>query len=203
MAEIGAGISENSPAVLMARALSHPMRVRILTHMNAPPRRLSPSTWSEEVDVPLSRAAYHFRQLEKNGCIEIAETFQRRGATEHVYQPVKRAMAWSREWDALGSVVKQNLAASALRNVVEVIGEAIDSGTFEAIDDSVLAWDTMRVDDEGLDRVNGILTRAVGELLTVADECEERVEDLPPASVHLISYLACSFESPRRAHELS
>ncbi|HVO55608.1 MAG TPA: helix-turn-helix domain-containing protein [Solirubrobacterales bacterium] len=202
MVDPGEGISENSPAVLMARALSHPARIRILTHMNAPRRQLSPSKWSEEVDMPLSRAAYHFRQLAKNGCIEIVETIPRRGATEHVYQPVKRAMAWSREWEALGSAVKQTLAASALRNAVEVIGEAIDGGTFEALDDSILSWDTMRVDDEGWEKANGILARALGELLAVAEECEERVADLPPEKVHLISYLVSSFESPRRANEL-
>ncbi|HEU4392267.1 MAG TPA: helix-turn-helix domain-containing protein [Solirubrobacterales bacterium] len=182
----------------MGRALSHPLRVRILMTMNAPIRKLSPSDFCEEAGCSMGLASYHFRELQKAGCIEVAETVQRRGATEHLYLPVKRAMAWSREWEMLGSVVKQNLAATALSGAVEVIGEAVDQGTFEGLPDSVLAWDVMRVDMPGWEKAHDILARAITELIEVGDECRERVADLPPEKVFLVSYLMSSFESPER-----
>ncbi|HET7417284.1 MAG TPA: hypothetical protein VFJ61_06645 [Solirubrobacterales bacterium] len=164
-------------------------------------RKLSPSGFCEEVGCSLGVASYHFRQLQKAGCIEIAETLQRRGATEHMYLPVKRAMAWTREWEMLGSAVRQNLAATALSGAVEVIGEAVDQGTFESLPDSVLAWDVMHVDMEGWQKAHDILERALTELIAVGDECRERVADLPEGKVFLLSYLMSSFESPASRHE--
>jgi hypothetical protein len=168
--------------------------------MHAPVRKLSPSGFAEEAGCSMGLASYHFRYLQKAGCIDITETIQRRGATEHVYLPVKRAMAWTREWEMLGSVVKQGLAATALSGAVEVIGEAVDSGSFESLPDSVLAWDVMQVDMKGWEKAHGILKRALEELIGVGEECRERVADLPDDKVFLLSYLLASFESPGDRH---
>jgi hypothetical protein len=197
----GEHINNRSASVMMGRALSHPLRVRILMTMNAPVRKLSPSGFSEEADCSLGVASYHFRQLQKAGCIEITETVQRRGATEHIYLPVKKVMAWTREWELLGSAVKQNLAATALSGAVEVIGEAVDEGTFEALPDSILAWDVMQVDMKGWEKAHDILERALTELIAVGEECKERVAELPEADVFLLSYLMSSFESPESRHD--
>jgi len=199
----GEHINDRSASVVMGRALSHPLRVKILMSMNAPVRKLSPSGFSEEAGCSMGLASYHFRELQKAGCIEIAEKIARRGATEHVYLPVKRAMAWTREWEMLGSVGKQNLAATALGGAVEVIGEAVDKGTFESLPDSVLAWDVMRVDMEGWEKAHDILERALTELIDVGDQCKERVADLPSDQVFLLSYLMSSFESPERREDLT
>jgi hypothetical protein len=172
--------------------------VKILMGMNAPLRKLSPSEFSEEEGISMGLSSYHFRELAKAGCIEVVERVQRRGATEHRYYPVKRALAWTREWEALGPAVRQTLAATALGGVCEVIGEAIDQGTFEGLPDSIMAWDVMRVDMEGYEKGHGIIERAVSELIALGDECAERVKDLPPAQVFLVSYLLSTFESPKR-----
>jgi hypothetical protein len=198
MRKRGEHISDRSTSVVMGRALSHPIRVRILMGMNAPVRKLSPSEFSEEAGVSMGLSSYHFRELAKAGCIEVVEKIQRRGATEHRYYPVKRAMAWTREWEALGAAVKQSLAATALGGACEVIGEAVDQGTFESLPDSILAWDVMRVDMQGWEKGHAILARALAELIAVGNECAERVAALPPDQVFLLSYLMASFESPER-----
>lgn len=198
MRQRGEHISSGSTSVVMGRALSHPIRVRILMGMNAPIRKLSPSEFSEEAGVSMGLSSYHFRQLAKAGCIEVVETVQRRGATEHRYFPVKRVLAWTREWEALGAAVRQTLAATALGGACEVIGDAIDQGTFEGLPDSILAWDVMRVDMAGYEDGHAIIERAVGELIALGDECKERVEGLPAEQVFLVSYLLSTFESPER-----
>jgi len=201
MRKRGDHITQDSPAVVMAKVLSHPVRVRILMKMNAPLRALSPIEFSEESDVELGLVAYHFRKLEKWRCIKIADEIKRRGATEHRYVPTKRAMAWTREWEDIGPYVKQNLAASALRGAVEIIGEAVDQGTFEGLPDSILAWDVMRVDKRGWEEVHAIWEKALVETLKVGDECRERFETDPSAAAgtSLISYLVSTFESPEPA----
>jgi hypothetical protein len=202
MRQRGEHITKKSPGVVMGHALSHPLRVRILMSMNAPVRTLSPKEFSDESAVSLGSSSYHFRILRKAGCIEISDEVPKRGATEHRYLPVKRAMAWTREWENLGSVVKQNLAASALRGAVELIGEAVDEGTFEALPDSILAWDAMWVDQEGWDKSKAIVERALTELIAVSDECRDRIADLPPEKVFLNSYVMATFESPRSEESL-
>ncbi len=194
----GDHFSHNSPSVLMGKALSHPMRIRILTGMNTPLRRLSASVFSEENGVALGTASYHFRKLHKYGCVELVDRFQRRGATEFVYYPTKRAMAWTREWEDLGPQVRQTLAASALRAAVEAIGEAIDQGTFEGLADPILAWDVMRLDDEAEQQVHGIWERALLETLGVAESCEERVKEAPETPTRLVGYLVSTFEAAGR-----
>jgi hypothetical protein len=190
--------NDGGPARREGKALSHPMRVRILTGMNAPQRRLSASAFSDETGLPFGSVAYHFRKLHKYGCVELVDTFQRRGATEHVYRPTKRAMAWTREWEDLGPHIRQNLAASALRASVEAIGEAIDQGTFEGLPDPILAWDVMRVDAEAEKEVHAIWERALVETLKVAETCDERLSDTPGAPTRLLGYLMSTFEAPER-----
>jgi hypothetical protein len=198
MTQRGEHISSRSTSVVIGRALSHPIRVRILMGMNAPARMLSPSEFSEEAGVSMGLSSYHFRELAKAGCIEVAEKIQRRGATEHRYRPVERALAWTREWEVLGPAVRQTLAATILGGACEVIGEAIDQGTFEGLPDSILAWDVMRVDMAGYQKGHEIIERAMGELIALSDECAERVKGLPPEQVFLVSYLLSTFESPER-----
>ncbi len=189
-------VSSRSPAVLMGRALSHPLRIRILTRMNAPIKQMSASDFSDESGVPLGNVSYHFRELVKCGCLEKVATHPRRGAVENVYEPVRKALAWAREWEDLGPATRQTLAASALRAAVEAIGKAIDSGEFEALPEPALCWDTMRTDPEGWAKVARIMARATEELLTIEAESRQRRDDDPSLPDLRVSYLLSTFGSP-------
>lgn len=89
--------------------LSHPIRVRILEILNEGPK--SPSQFVEEGLVPkemyknhqqaLSLAAYHFRELEKAGCLKVVKSIPRRGATEHVYEGLARVYFTDEEFEEL------------------------------------------------------------------------------------------------------
>lgn len=188
-----------SNSVLLGKALSHPVRALILRRMHGPQRRLSASRFVEETEgITLSNASYHFRELAGTyGCIEVVETFKRRGALENVYYPVQRAMAWTQEWEAFGPSIKQKVAATALGGAVELIGEAIDAGTFEALPDSILAWDAVPLDRKGYEKGHAILKRAIEELMALGDEYKELVKDMSPDEVVLVTYLISTFETPQ------
>lgn len=186
----------DGPGVGMAKVLSHPLRFKILISMNTPFRRLSPSEYSEETGEALSNSSYHFRVLDKAGCIQIVETIPRRGAEEHVYEPVKRAMAWTREWERLGSYVRQHVAGSALGGVVEKVGESIDAGTFDKRDDSHLSWDTFYTDEEGWEEIHTKYRKHLEDLICTTQRIKERLEADPDRPRFLATYMNATFESP-------
>lgn len=187
----------------LAKALSHPLRVRILTEMNTPTRRMSPIDFASRHGEHLGTTAYHFRVLRRAGCIRVVEENQRRGATEKVFEPVKRAMAWRREWEDLGAVFRDNLAAAALREGVEAVGRSVDSGKFAAREESVLAHDTFWVDEEGWQEVQSMFLTMLKELLITAEQIEKRVRENPKRPSFLLSYLMSSFESPPPNDQIS
>ncbi|HEX3362430.1 MAG TPA: helix-turn-helix domain-containing protein [Solirubrobacterales bacterium] len=186
-----------SPMAKLAMAISHPVRFRIITAMNAPERNASPKELAEEFDLDVKRVAYHVRELEALGYLELVETEPRRGSIEHVYRPVQRFEAWSLEWGELFPAFKQVVAASALGIGVAAIGASIDAGKFQARDDSVLAQDTFRTDERGAEEAGKILIKAVEELVAVANDATARLTETGEEGF-LLSYLTASFEGALR-----
>lgn len=180
----------------MARVLSHPLRFKILAAMNTPVRRLSPSEFSDETGESLSNSSYHFRVLDKAGCIKVVETIPRRGAEEHVYEPNRRAMAWTREWERLGSYVRQNVAASALAPALVKLGASIDQGTFDKRTHSHLAWDTLWVDEQGWKELHTMFREHLENLLVVTEQIKERVDADDELPRFLATYFMSTFETP-------
>ena len=69
----------------LAKALSHPLRQRILQRLNEGGIR-SPNELSRELGDPLGNVSYHVRILRELDCVELVRTEQRRGALEHYYR---------------------------------------------------------------------------------------------------------------------
>jgi hypothetical protein len=179
---------------MVATAMSHPTRVRILMSMNTPRRRMSPKLFARETGLGVPHCSYHFGELEDAGCIVLVDTKQRRGATEHIYEPLEAALAWTAEWENLQPQIKRNVLTSVLGGAVEALGSAIDSGTFEARDDSHMSWNTIEVDAAGWGEVAAILDKALSDLMKVEKECLGRIQD--GARHSLVTYFMASFESP-------
>lgn len=72
----------------VAKALSHPLRARLLTLLVT---ESSPSDLALIVGEPLGNVSYHVRELDRLGCIELVRTTPRRGALEHHYRARVRA----------------------------------------------------------------------------------------------------------------
>jgi hypothetical protein len=177
----------------VARVISHPMRVAILIDMNTPRRRLSPVQFARDRGLDNNKAAYHFRALAAANCIELVDERQVRGATEHIYEPKTRALAWRAEWEALGPVVQQTLLASIAGHGIQMLGRAIDGGTFEAHPQSHLSWHTMRVDGEAFAKAGAIMDRALAELMELEAEAVQRADG---DEMFLGSFWMQLFESP-------
>jgi len=108
-------MSEITPEAIeerLARALSHPLRVQIFEILSE--RVASPHDLSQELGVELTHVAYHTRTLDRCGCLELVDTAQRRGATEHYYRAAARTgLRWipidldEQGWDEVASILDE------------------------------------------------------------------------------------------------
>ena len=171
----------------------------ILMRMNTPKRELSPSDFAEETGEHLSNASYHFRQLSRYGLIRETRTAQVRGATEHFYEPVKRAMAWTATYGAMPDAVKQSLAASAAAGRGAERRDSIDAGTFDAREDSHLSYDQMRVDAKGWEQIIAVFNQALLDAIAIRDEALERLAG-DDAETFFASYLLSCWEAAPPDH---
>jgi DNA-binding transcriptional ArsR family regulator len=187
---------ETKQTTAMMRALAHPMRVRILSRMNAPKRRLSPTGFCDETGLELSKVSYHFRCLARVGLIREVEQIPVRGSTKHVYVAEDRTEAWSREYESLPEAVRQAFAATALREGVEAVGRSIDAGVFDSRKGSHLSWDSMWVDDKGWERLTTLFDRTLKEAFAIRDQCAARMPRPIDEGAWVASYFMSAFPSP-------
>lgn len=181
----------------MAIAMSHPLRVRILYAMNSPERRCSATDIAEESGVDVKRLSYHMRELATMGFIEQVAERPVRGSLEKIYAPVRCLEAWETEYSSMPAAMKQIMAATVLGMGVTALGAAIDKGTFDARDDSVLAQDTYWVDEHGAQESMSVIDTAVADLIEVKEKAKARLADSDEDGF-LVSYLLAGYEGSIR-----
>jgi len=184
-------------------ALKHPLRVRILEILNEGPR--SPSQFVEEGLIPreaynsyqqaLSLASYHFRELEKEGCLEIVESIPRRGAVEHVYRGLARVFVDDAEFEQMDPESRRRLSRISLQGMIARADRAIAEDTFDARADRHLTWVPMQLDERGWSEVIASLAATFEELSQIRLDAGDRLaasgEEVIPATVAMLG-----FESP-------
>jgi predicted ArsR family transcriptional regulator len=158
---------------IVAKAFAHPLRVQILIILNE--RVASPNLLAQELDQSLNLVAYHVRVLEKYDCIELVDTKQRRGATEHFYRATRRQFLSDAEWSRMPTVLRPGLSGAMLKAVFDDIEEAVSKNTFDEIEDRHLSRVPMVVDKKGWDDVAGLLGETLDRLLEIQAEASARI----------------------------
>jgi DNA-binding transcriptional ArsR family regulator len=181
----------------MAIAMSHPLRVRILYAMHSPERRCSATDIAEETDIDVKRLSYHMRELATLGFVEQVDERQVRGSLERIYAPAKRLEAWESEYMSMPPTLRKILAASALKTGVFALGAAIDDGTFDAREDSILAQDTFWADERGAREAMTVIDEALKNLLEIGENAKARLAEAGEKGF-LISYLLAGYEGSLR-----
>jgi hypothetical protein len=183
----------------VAKAFAHPLRVQILIILNQ--RVASPNLLAQELDQSLNLVAYHVRVLEKYKCIELVNTKQRRGATEHFYRATRRQFLSDSEWTRMPAVLRPGLSGAMLKAVFDDIEEAVSQGTFDELEDRHLSRVPMVVDEQGWNEVGALLGATRERLLEVQAEASKRIatggEVGMPTKVEMLH-----FKSPKAEAEL-
>src|SRR6476646_4353139 len=113
---------------IVAKAFAHPLRVQILAILNE--KVASPNMLAQQLDESLNLVAYHVRVLEKYDCIELVDTKQRRGATEHFYRATRRQFLSDSQWASMPKSLRPGLSGAMLKSVFDDIEEAVTEDTF-------------------------------------------------------------------------
>jgi DNA-binding transcriptional ArsR family regulator len=175
---------------IVAKAFAHPLRVQILVILNE--KVASPNMLAQQLDQSLNLVAYHVRVLEKYDCIELVDTKQRRGATEHFYRATRRQFLSDDEWSRMPSSLRPGMAGAVFKSVFEDIEAASKAGTLDQVDDIHLSRTPMVLDNKGWDDVSDLLKGALDRLLEIQTEASARMaegdETGVPAKVHLMHF---------------
>src|SRR5947199_4163731 len=116
---------------------------------------------AQKLDESLNLVAYHVRVLEKYDCIELVNTKQRRGATEHFYRATRRQLLTDDQWAQMPTSLRPGLAAAVLKTIFQDIEAASKAGTLEEVDDLHITRSPMVLDKQGWEDVSSLLQDAL------------------------------------------
>ena len=158
------------------RALSHPLRVRILAMLQE--RTASPSQLSEWLGATLGTTAYHVRSLHQLGLIELADETRVRGAIEHHYRAGKRPLVSDEAWAQAPPIAKQAAVGSTLQMIDEYARKSAAEGGFDRAE-AHLTRTSLKLDDEGWAELSAAGARFVAEVERIGAAVKERTEGRP------------------------
>lgn len=186
---------------IVAKAFAHPLRVQILVILSE--KVASPNMLAQQLDESLNLVAYHVRVLEKYDCIELVDTKQRRGATEHFYRATRRQLLTDDQWAQMPASLRPGMANAVLKSIFEDIEAASTAGTLEEVDDLHITRSPMVLDKQGWDEVSNLLQEALDRLPEIQGEATNRMavskEPGILAKVHMMHFKSPSPDGKSKA----
>lgn len=167
-------------ATRMAKAMSHPLRARILHKLSG--RVASPNELSQEFGESLGTVSYHVRALVQLECVELVDTAPRRGAVEHFYRATRRPILDDDAWSKLPPSAKRGFAVEWFKKAFGDVSRAIDEGTTEARANTHLSMTELVLDEQAWDELAEELKRITSKALDLQAESVGRREksgDIP------------------------
>ncbi len=167
---------QNQPEAIdqrLIRALAHPLRVQILERLTD--RVASPHRLSIELETGLSDIAYHTRALDGYGCLELIETAQRRGATEHFYKATPESFVGDRSWRKVPRSLLGGVSGATLQTFVDKAIDALEAGTLDGRDDTIFRWMPLLLDQTGWAEVVAIMEEATNQILAAQRKSQDRI----------------------------
>jgi hypothetical protein len=178
---------------IVAKAFAHPLRVQILIILNE--KVASPNMLAQQLEQSLNLVAYHVRVLEKYDCIELVDTKQRRGATEHFYRATRRQFLTDSEWSRLPESLRPGLSGAMLKAVFDDVEEALDRETFDELEDRHLSRTPMVVDKKGWEDAAALLSDTLDRLIEIQAEANKRLVESDDVGL-LTKVVMLHFKSP-------
>lgn len=161
----------------LIKALSHPLRHRILQALNH--RVASPSELAKELGEPLGNVAYHVKILAEYDTIEQVRTAPVRGAVEHFYRATMRPWFDEEQWTRLPDSVRRTFTNDILQDIFDDVVAAAEIDGFEDSRSHVMrTW--LDLDDEAYQELFELLESVMDRALELHAEAAPRLAKLPP-----------------------
>ena len=160
------------------KAMSHPLRVRILALLDE--RIASPVELSGWLDATLGTVAYHVRTLERMGLVELVRETRVRGAVEHHYRSKERPRVSDEAWAAAPPIAKQAAVSSTLQTIDAYARAASAAGGFDD-GNSHLTRTALRLDARGWSDLSRACLRLLAQVDRIEVASKERMQRNPHA----------------------
>ncbi|HEU4976432.1 MAG TPA: winged helix-turn-helix domain-containing protein [Baekduia sp.] len=160
------------------KALSHPLRVRILGILEE--QDASPVELSQVLDASLGTVSYHVRQLNELGLLDLVRETPRRGAVEHHYRAKPRPRSGGDAWESVSVIAKQAIVGAELQHTADVAQRAAAVGGFDG-DHARLERLRLSLDDRGVQALSKALAKLAAEAQRIQEDCDART---PPRDGH-------------------
>ena len=157
----------------LAKALAHPLRVRILSSLHK--GISSPNQLAQELGEPLGNVSYHVKTLLEYDCVELVKTEPRRGAVEHFYRATDKAFLSDSDWAKIPASARKGISGSILESIGQSATEAMAEGTLDARSDSHLSDTPLQLDKQGWKDLNKVLSETVDKSSTIQKEASKRM----------------------------
>ncbi len=154
------------------RAISHPIRVRLLAMLEE--EAASPVVLAAKLEQPLGTIAYHVRTLYDLGLLKLVSTRQRRGATEHYYRTAVRPVASAESWQGLDAISKQRVLTALINRATDYASRSAAAGGFDAAQ-AQLSAQALKLDREGFAQLAGELAGWLERAQEIAAEARQRL----------------------------
>jgi DNA-binding transcriptional ArsR family regulator len=162
------------------RAISHPIRIRLLAMLNEEPA--SPVILASKLNQPLGTIAYHVRTLYDLGLLKLVSTRQRRGATEHYYQATGNPSSSEEAWEGLDAISKQRLLTALIAKATDFATRSAAAGGFDA-KEAHISTDALKLDREGLEQLAQASRQWLARAQEIESESAERSGEDPEAQL--------------------
>jgi helix-turn-helix protein len=159
----------------LVRSVAHPLRIRILEALTD--HVASPNTLADRLETDLSGVAYHTRELDRLGALELVDTGQVRGAIEHFYKATPHAFVGDPQWRKVPPSLLSGVSAATLQTFIDKAIAALEAGTLDGRDDTVFRWMPLCLDEEGWQEVVAIMEEATKLMLAAHLRSQDRLSD--------------------------
>ena len=153
------------------KALSHPLRVRMLTLLNQ--KVSSPSELADELDEPLGNVSYHMRFLADLKMVKLVRTEPRRGAVEHYYEALEPPLISDDDWAQLPVGLRRSLSDSTLSDIARDLKGAAKEGGFDR-ENIHVSRVALLLDEQGWDELSGVLSDVLERARSIQEQSNKR-----------------------------
>ena len=174
------------------KALAHPMRIRILAMLRE--GAASPVQLAERLDETLGSVAYHVRTLSNLELIDLVDTRQRRGATEHFYRAKEVPRFSDAAWDGLSVVGKQRMLSAMLGQLGEYINGSAATGGFDRSDANI-SRQSLKADEKGWSDLAKATKKWLAEVDKIETQIKKRTEGTPEHELLDVGLVLLLFEA--------
>jgi DNA-binding transcriptional ArsR family regulator len=157
----------------LAKALAHPLRVRILSSLHK--GISSPNQLAQELGEPLGNVSYHVKTLLEYDCVELVKTEPRRGAVEHFYRATERAFFSDADWAKIPASARKGINGVVLESIGQDATAAMVAGKIDARTDSHVSHTPLLLDEQAWGEVTSLLAETLNRAIEIQEGAADRL----------------------------